>query len=163
MKFFKRYMKCYNEMYSFIIILVIVLCSFVLCSIAYIVFANNVRDIRILMRPKNIPNLFLQNVGFKVYIFPIIYSIFVILEIFRVCFLANAVQYQSNQFSVDIFFSEWANSSVKYRKLMLTFTENLKKPIKVTALDFIPIDMRLFVKLINTIYSMYTVLQSFRD
>lgn len=85
------------------------------------------------------------------------------LEIFRICFLANAVQYQSGLFIVDFYSSDWVDSSIKYRKLMIILMENMKKPIKVIALNFIQVDIGLFVKLINTIYSMYAVLQSFKE
>jgi hypothetical protein len=107
---------------------------------------------------------FLQiNFGLKAYMFPIIYSAIVIFEIFRVCLLANYVQHQSEQFLVDFYSSEWIDSDIKYRKLMITLMEHLKKPVKVIALNFIQVDMRLFVKFLNTIYSMYTMLQSFKD
>lgn len=99
----------------------------------------------------------------KVYVFPIIYSTIMIFEIFRICFLANGVQYQSEKFIVDFYSSDWVDSSIKYRKLMIILMENMKKPIKVIALEFIQVDIGLFVKLINTIYSMYAVLQSIKE
>lgn len=42
LRYFCRFMKCYNDVYSMAIILIIILSSFVLCSIAFIVLADTV-------------------------------------------------------------------------------------------------------------------------
>ncbi|KAL7029829.1 hypothetical protein ACKWTF_006385 [Chironomus riparius] len=160
----KKFMKMYMEIFSLQLSTLLFLTSFCVCSNTFIIATFGVN--LFFLQPQiffNVLIFFQSTAGLNANIFSIFYEIFVFFLILVPCFYANTIQYQSDSFLDDLYMSDWIESGIKYRKLVLFFMENLKKKIVFKVLGFVEIDLLLFVQIIKVVYSMYAVLQSLKD
>jgi hypothetical protein len=65
-------------------------------------------------------------------------------QIFRACYFTQKIQSSSEQFVHDLYDSEWISATLKYKKVMLTFNENLKVPIKLRILKTFHVNLETF-------------------
>lgn len=90
----------------------------------------------------------------------IAYMIPMVLQILIPCFFGNDVSLCSEKLSTSLFHSHWHNKSKKFRAAMKMFLENTKNQIHLTAADGIfQVNLATFLRIINSAYSMYAVLQ----
>jgi hypothetical protein len=84
--------------------------------------------------------------GLQSLLFFVFYTIFVLCQVFILCFHGSNIEHQSQQFIDELFMSEWFEADFKYRKMVVMVIENLKKPIKLKAFGFNEINLEFFLQ-----------------
>ncbi|CRK88698.1 CLUMA_CG002438, isoform A [Clunio marinus] len=95
------------------------------------------------------------------FIFMFTYLITTIMVIFLPCYFGNEVLLASQEFSTSLFHSDWIEENKNFKTAMKMVLENTKKPIEITvAQGVFPVNLLTFLRIINSAYSFYAVLQS---
>lgn len=88
------------------------------------------------------------------------YMVPMVMEILIPCFFGNEVTIYSSQLSTNVFHSEWFDESPEFKNGVKMLIENNKNPIKVIAAGgLFHVNLAAFLRICNSAYSMYAVLQ----
>jgi 7tm Odorant receptor len=83
----------------------------------------------------------------------------VTLQILLHCYFANNLTLASERLSASLFHSNWTNESKKFKTAMKLFMENSKKPLKIAAFGVFHVNLDIFLRIMNSVYSLYAVLK----
>lgn len=88
------------------------------------------------------------------------YMVPMVMEILIPCFFGNEVTIYSSELSTNVFHSEWFDESENFKTGVKMLIENNKNPIKVIAAGgLFHVNLTAFLRICNSAYSMYAVLQ----
>ncbi|CAO1433671.1 unnamed protein product [Diamesa serratosioi] len=87
------------------------------------------------------------------------YMISMVLEIFLPCYYGSKIMISSEQLSTSLFSSNWIPECKEYLIAMKMFMENVKKPLEIKALQFVPVELGTFAKICNSAFSLFAVFQ----
>ncbi|CAO1308353.1 unnamed protein product [Diamesa tonsa] len=90
----------------------------------------------------------------------IIYLTAIILEIFLPCYYGNNLSFISEKLSTKLFHTNWICESKDFKIAMKLFMENIKKPIKISAMNIFDLNLENFLKICNFAYSLYALFQN---
>lgn len=82
-----------------------------------------------------------------------------VLEIFFPCYYGSKIMISSEQLSTSLFSSNWIPECKEYLSAMKIFMENVKKPVEIKALGFVPVELGTFAKICNSAFSLFAVFQ----
>ena len=76
-----------------------------------------------------------------------------VIYIFILSYFGDMIYLTSSQFLYDLFSSDWVDADMNYKKAMIIVMENMKQPVKLSALFYDSINLQLFqdVRIINYI------------
>ena len=86
-----------------------------------------------------------------------------ILQILLPCYYGNEITVASMKMSTNLFHSEWISADEKFKKAMKIFMENAKRPIEIAAFGLFKVNLKTFTSICNSAYSLYAVLQSYKN
>ncbi|CRK88697.1 CLUMA_CG002373, isoform A [Clunio marinus] len=99
----------------------------------------------------------------SLFIFMFTYMVPMILEIFLPCYFGNEVSLASQKFSTTLFHIDWIEEDKNFKSAMKMVLENTKTPIKIAAAQGVfPVNLWTFLRIINSAFSVYAVLQSMK-
>ncbi|KAG5684279.1 hypothetical protein PVAND_013515 [Polypedilum vanderplanki] len=87
--------------------------------------------------------------GLKTHMFSICLVFFVLSQIFVPCYHGTNIKYQSEQFTYDLFSSDWNQTDFKCRKMLVFMMESTKKSMQLKALGFGAINLDFFLQFIS--------------
>ncbi|CAH2007040.1 unnamed protein product [Acanthoscelides obtectus] len=88
----------------------------------------------------------------------------VVLIIYSQCWCGSAVIYQSEKISYAIFSSKWINADVAYKRLIQIYIQLTNRPLAIRlGGGTFDASLPVFVTVIKTAYSVFTLLQRFED
>ena len=90
----------------------------------------------------------------------IIYLTAIVLEIFLPCYYGNNLSIISEKLSTKLFHTDWITESKDFKIAMKLFMENVKKPMKISALNIFDLNLENFLKICNFAYSLYALFQN---
>jgi hypothetical protein len=93
----------------------------------------------------------------------IIYAVNVLFRFFMPSYFGNEIQMNCGEFLNDIYGYDWIEASIKERKTFIMIQENLKKNYGLVAAKQFPINLNTFLKIIQSAYSFYAVLNHVKD
>lgn len=76
------------------------------------------------------------------------------------CYFCNEISFASLELSPAIYNSVWVGKSRKYRKLLIFFMTNASKAMKLSAFGMFNVDLGIFGSILNSAYSLFTLLKS---
>lgn len=79
------------------------------------------------------------------------------------CYYGSELEKASENLLIAIYQSDWLNCELNTKKLMVTFMENVKEPLKINCYLMFDVNMELFAKILDSSYSLYCVLASLND
>ncbi|CAO1358439.1 unnamed protein product [Diamesa serratosioi] len=82
------------------------------------------------------------------------------LEIYLPCYYGNNLRIASEKLSTKLFHTNWIFESKDFKIAMKLFMENVKKPMKISALNIFDLDLDNFLKICNFAYSLYALFQN---
>lgn len=86
------------------------------------------------------------------------------MQILIICYFGNEVTFYSSELSTSLFHSEWYNESKNFKTGVKMLIENSKNPIQINAADGVfQVHLASFLRICNTAYSMYAVLQRVKN
>lgn len=91
------------------------------------------------------------------YVRYIVLMIIWLIQIFFPCYYSQRVESISGKLSALLFHSDWTLENAEYRKIIIIFVENTKKPLKFSAFKFFPVNLETFVTIANSAFSLYAV------
>lgn len=91
------------------------------------------------------------------------YMIAMTFQIFLPCYFGNQLLSTSEKLSSSLFHSNWTKQSKEFKQAMKIFMENTKKPMKVSGLGIFEVNLENFLKVVNAAYSLYAVLENFKN
>ncbi|KAG5673337.1 hypothetical protein PVAND_003396 [Polypedilum vanderplanki] len=138
----KELMSLFMDVFSISIYLLLTTSALVIVSVIYVI-VNSHRQM-------------------SSYTFMIFMAATALCQIFIPCFHSSNIETESANLIHSLFSSDWTNSDVKYQKLMVIMMENMKQPMKLRGYGLSEINLEFFIQTLNTAYSMYAVLQSFK-
>jgi len=86
------------------------------------------------------------------------FALLSIQENFVPCYLGSELEKSSENLMDAIYQSDWLNCELKTKKMIVTFMENLKQPMKINCYSIFDINLARFAHIINEAYSYYCVL-----
>ncbi|CRK88695.1 CLUMA_CG002371, isoform A [Clunio marinus] len=99
----------------------------------------------------------------SLFIFMFTYMVPMILEIFLPCYYGNEILLASQKLSTSLFHSDWIQEDKKFKTAMKMILENTKNPIKIAAAQGVfPVNLVTFLRIMNSAFSVYAVLQSIK-
>ncbi|CAG9853747.1 unnamed protein product [Phyllotreta striolata] len=147
-----RIVKCINELqeiyrildmlqnlYSFQTLLQCGLGTFLLCTLGYI--APMVSD------------------GSELFCFGT-FLIAVTEEIFILSYVSNTLTIELQNVAIDLYNIEWDSYPIRVKKLIEFTLRRIQKPASLTACKLFNIDLAVFIQMLQTAYSFYTVISS---
>jgi hypothetical protein len=78
-------------------------------------------------------------------------------KVFIPCYYCQLISTLSNRLATSLFHSDWRTEDRNYRKNVLIFMENVKKPLGISVLGVVPINLETFMKIVNSAYSMFAI------
>jgi len=69
-----------------------------------------------------------------------------ILQIFLPCYYGNQITFHANQLTNEVYNTNWLQCSTSTRRLLNTYMEHLKRPVKIRAGYFFDVGLPIFVK-----------------
>jgi hypothetical protein len=85
-----------------------------------------------------------SNLGLLISLFSVI-----ALQLLQPSYFANRIEADSEKFIENIMMSDWIECDLKHKKLLMIFTENLKKPLRVHVCGVFVINLQSFLKVID--------------
>lgn len=82
-------------------------------------------------------------------LFTIVYSLAVTIQLFVPCYYATNVIEKSNKLSRNIYFSNWIDADIIYKKSFQIFVTRSLKPFILYAGGLIPLNVDIFFKVRN--------------
>ncbi|CRK88696.1 CLUMA_CG002372, isoform A [Clunio marinus] len=99
----------------------------------------------------------------SLFIFTFFYMMPMILEIFIPCYFGNEILLASQKLSTSLFHSDWIQEDKNFKTALKMVLENTKNPIKIAAAQGVfPVSLVTFLRIINSAFSVYAVLQSIK-
>jgi hypothetical protein len=71
---------------------------------------------------------------------------FALSQLFQCAYFAQHIETDSEKFIESIMMSDWIQMSLKQKKLLVIFNENLKKSTQVQVAGFLTINLKSFVE-----------------
>ncbi|RZC33382.1 7tm 6 and/or DUF2225 domain containing protein, partial [Asbolus verrucosus] len=87
------------------------------------------------------------------------YSFAIIVQVFMYCWFGNEIEVKSSKLSYAAFESDWTNLSPEVKKILIIFTLNVQKPLKVSAFGLFYLSLETFMKILRTAWSYFTLLR----
>jgi hypothetical protein len=83
-----------------------------------------------------------------------------IAEILMPCYFGSELIEASENLKTKLFNCNWTIQSKEFKIRMKIFMENAKKPMKISVLEVFELKLETFLKIINSAYSIYAVLEN---
>lgn len=128
-----------EKLFSTVIFVEGLISTFVLCTTSFLLT---------IISPTRQTLIFL-----KVFCFLLMWLIQILLP----CYYSQRVTTQSENLSAALFHSDWLAEDIGYRKIMIIFMENTKRPLRILACGFFKVNLETFVRIANTAYSFFAV------
>lgn len=93
----------------------------------------------------------------------LVLSLLMVYEIFMPCYFGSQLIEASTKLTDEVYCSNWLNVDLKTKKILVTFMENLKDPIKIGYHELFDADMISFREIIDSAYELYAVLKSISE
>ncbi|KAG5679694.1 hypothetical protein PVAND_009247 [Polypedilum vanderplanki] len=136
----KRIMKKYSKFAKFPLAMHVTLEALVLCTASY-KFVNNTDA---------------SQTGYFIFL-----GLIAVSQVFPVCYMAQEIQSSSESFLSILFQCQWLNTNTKLKKDFQFFMRNLSTPvIKINLYGMADLNLKLFLKILNTTFSIYALLNS---
>lgn len=71
-----------------------------------------------------------------------------ILQIFLPCYYGNQITFCANQLTNEVYHINWLQCEQSSRKLLYTYMEHLKPPVRIQAGYFFAVGLPIFVKVV---------------
>ncbi|XP_037039264.1 odorant receptor 94b-like [Bradysia coprophila] len=84
-------------------------------------------------------------------------------DTFTLLYLGNEIMLASDRLSYCLFESEWMEQTQSCKKYFLIVVERLKQPQQLVVGKLFPMNLRTFTAIVNRAYSLFNVLQNFRE
>ena len=84
-------------------------------------------------------------------------------QIFLPCYYGSKISTASENISNSLFGSNWLQSSKNYKTALKIFLRNSKKCIVISAFNFVNVDFNIFTQICNATYSLYALLEKFKE
>lgn len=109
-------------------------------------------------------NTFLAStaVGYSSFLRGATFCVSLFVENLIYCYFGQKM-YDSSEKALDsIFHSQWYNTELKTKKNIIIFLENLKNPLKISIYGVYDLDLMMFRNIIDSSFSMFSVLRGIR-
>ncbi|KAJ3657893.1 hypothetical protein Zmor_009669 [Zophobas morio] len=87
------------------------------------------------------------------------YAITILLQMFQYCWFGNEVLLKSSEISTAAFEINFADASVDVKKNLIFFMARTQRPIKIPVFKLTHLSLEIFVKVLRTAWSYFTLLQ----
>jgi hypothetical protein len=91
------------------------------------------------------------------------FGIPMVLPIFLPCYFGSEMSAASEKLTQTLFHTQWIGQSKSFKQTMTIFMENNKKALKFAAFEIFTFNLEKFVKIINSVYSFYVVLENLNE
>ncbi|XP_049825837.1 odorant receptor 49b [Aethina tumida] len=88
------------------------------------------------------------------------YYLAILTEIFLYCWFGNEFNDKSSQLYHSVYECQWMDCNIKFKKAMLIFMMGTEKPITVYVGGLFPMSLPIYVAILRSSYSYFTLLQN---